>query len=267
VYFEQPSYNASESEEGSTKTWDLATGKGRKLFDGAAYCSFFPTGNTIAVAVNDLEAGKSELRLLDIATGKVLAKRANLEKGRFFRVDSVSPDGRFVVCHVVAFGKKTPLEVQFLDAKTLELSDRLIGQSKPDQVVWTAGKFAPDGMWYAVTDGIGNVLLWDVAERKLARTIPIGSSFPVWQLGMSVDGKTLAVAWMPQPDADLTTNPEPDPQDLPQPRVSLIALDGKTPPKILIAPHGHIGSLAFSPNGKMLAAGSFGAVHLFDLTK
>jgi hypothetical protein len=36
---------------------------------------------------------------------------------------------------------------------------------------------------------------------------------------------------------------------------------------VLIAPHGYVGGLAFSPDGKKLAFGGAGAVHLFDLTK
>ena len=60
---------------------------------------------------------------------------------------------------------------------------------------------------------------------------------------------------------------EPDPRDLPQPRISLVDLTGKTPLRILIAPQGYAGQPAFSPDGKTLAFGSSGAVHLFDLTK
>jgi hypothetical protein len=49
--------------------------------------------------------------------------------------------------------------------------------------------------------------------------------------------------------------------------VSLIPLDGSAPPRVLVAPHGYVGDLAFSPDGRMLAFGGAGAVHLFDLTK
>ena len=41
----------------------------------------------------------------------------------------------------------------------------------------------------------------------------------------------------------------------------------KAAPRIWIAPHDYTGRLAFSPNGKTLAFGGAGAVHLFDLTK
>ena len=49
--------------------------------------------------------------------------------------------------------------------------------------------------------------------------------------------------------------------------MSLIDLDGNTPPRVLIAPHGYVGGMAFAPDGKTLAFGGAGAVHLFDLAK
>jgi hypothetical protein len=61
---------------------------------------------------------------------------------------------------------------------------------------------------------------------------------------------------------------DPDPDDYPQPRVSILDLSGKTPPRVLIAPtHGYVGSVVFSPDGRTLALGCAGAVHLFDMTK
>ncbi len=60
---------------------------------------------------------------------------------------------------------------------------------------------------------------------------------------------------------------EPDPQDYPQPRVTLYDLAGKNPPRTLVAPHGFVGGVAFSPDGKTLAFGTSGGVRLFDLTK
>ncbi|OWK45459.1 hypothetical protein FRUB_01790 [Fimbriiglobus ruber] len=49
--------------------------------------------------------------------------------------------------------------------------------------------------------------------------------------------------------------------------MTLFDLSGARPPRTLIAPHGRVGTVAFSPDGKTLAFGSTGAVHLFDLTK
>jgi Tol biopolymer transport system component len=97
--------------------------------------------------------------------------------------------------------------------------------------------------------------------------LPTGGDRPGWRTAVSPDGRTLALAWQPKLDADVEEAREPDPRDLPQPRVSLLDLSGQSPPRVLVAPHGYTGGLAFSPDGKTLAFGGAGAVHLFNLTK
>jgi WD40 repeat protein len=263
---ELSSYDTSDNRSKDvTMVWDLAAGKKRKLCDGAAVPSFSPDGTTVVVSVNDYDAKTSIVKVLEIATGKELARVSYPEKGRYLSVGPVSPNGAVVLLYLGG-KKRTPREVWCLDAKTLEERGKLIGTADPDYYGWGNMKFTPDAKRFIAFDG-GKALVWDIAGRKLERTVAFGDSGPAAQLTISPDGKTLAVGWMPKPDRDLKAFPEPDPQDVPQPRVSLFDLAGNAPPRVLMAPHGFVGALAFSPDGKTLAFGSSGAVHLFDLRK
>jgi WD40 repeat protein len=268
VCVERSSYDTTDTQaKDVTVVWDLAAGKKWKLIDGYARPVFAPDGKTAVVSPNDFDAKTSSVKLLDLATGKELAKVTCPEKGRHFSVRQVSPDGAVVA--VSLGGKKVaPLEVWFLDARTLEVRGKLVGKGDAEGYGWGSGRFTPDGKRYVALDGVGNALVWDVAGQKRERTLSLGGDRPVWQLAVSPDGKTLAAGWSPKADPELEAASEPDPWDLPQPRVSLIDLNGKSPPRVLVAPHGYsTGALAFSPDGKTLAFGGAGAVHLFDLRK
>jgi WD40 repeat protein len=256
-----------------TEVWELATGKKSLLSQDYAFQTLFPDGQT--VMVGELYA-TSVLKLLRFSTGKELANVKRPVNDRFFWTGEVAPDGSVVA--VSLGGKKgAPLEVLFLDGKTLEERGKLVGKGVADGRPWRGGRFTPDGRRFVIVDKAGNILLWDVAGKKLERTlgmldnmqVPDGSrSWCRQSLAVSPDGKILAVGWTPKWDeAVVRTDAAPDPQDVPQPRVSLIPLDGSAPSRVLIAPPGFVGDLAFSPDGRMLAFGGAGAVHLFDLTR
>lgn len=266
VSVERPSHeNTDNRPKEMTFVWDVAGGKKRKL--GGAYSApqFLPDGKTAAVTLHDHQAKTSAVKLLDLSTGKELASAACPEKDRYFSLSAVSPDGAVVA--VSLGGKKgAPLEVWFLDGKTLEERGKLVGKSDPDRHGWGRGQFTPDSKRY-IALGDGKALVWDVPGAKLERTLDTGAARLGWWSALSPDGKTLAVGWMPKLDPDLENERDPDPADLPQPRVSLIGVTGDAPPRVLVAPHGYVGGLAFAPDGKTLAFGGSGAVHLFDLTK
>jgi hypothetical protein len=55
---------------------------------------------------------------------------------------------------------------------------------------------------------------------------------------------------------------------MPQPRVYMFDLANVgAEPETIICPHGYVGGLAFAPDGRTLAVGGAGAVHLFDMTE
>jgi WD40 repeat protein len=267
VSIERPGYVIRDKQPPDlTVVWELASGKKWKLSDGYAMPSFFPDSMTVAVQDYDSASKMSSVRVLNLTTAKELAKLSYSEKDSRVGLGPVAPDGSVIAMHLGG-QKGTPKGIWFLDGKTLENRGKLVGKGDPEMYGWGYGFFAKSGKLFIALDGLGNVLLWDVAGQKVIRTWPSGSSQPTGRVALSPDGKTLAVGWAPKADQELASGLTPDPQDLPQPRVSLIDLEGNAPPKILIAPHGYVGSLAFSPDGKTLAFGGAGAVHLFDLTK
>jgi WD40 repeat protein len=266
TFVQRPGYEAGQGQtpKDTTIICEVDTGKKSKLCDGYGVPVFAPDGKTVTVSVNEYEAKKFVVKLFDVATGKELAKLDCPEKDRNFSLDGFSPDGSLIV---VSLGGKlgAPREVWFRDGKTLEDRGRFIGDGDPKGYGWGAGKFSPDSRHYVVFDGKGKGHVWDIGGKKVTRTLDIGVN--AWRLVFSPNGTTLAVAWAPKGDEDQEGARDPDPRDLQQPRVTLFDLAGTKPPRVLIAPHGYVGGLAFSPDGKTLAFGGAGAVHLFDLTK
>lgn len=264
---ERPGYLSSQTQpKDVTVVWDVDTGKKWKLCDGYANPTFHPNGKTGVAETFDRASKKSTVRVLDLATGKEPATLDCPETKRYFSVGHVSPDGSVVA--VFLTGKKeAPLEVWFRDAQTLEDRGKLVAKGDPERGGGSASVFTPDGKWFLIMDGDHQILVWDVSGRKLARVLPSGASRACSRMAVSPDGKTLAIAWAPRADESVESQNDPDPQDLPQPRVTLIDLTDHTPPRVLVAPHAYLGALKFSPDGKVLALGGAGAVHLFDLTK
>jgi hypothetical protein len=65
--------------------------------------------------------------------------------------------------------------------------------------------------------------------------------------------------------SDLDHADDPDPLDLPQPRVFFFDLAKGGEVAEIVCPHGWPGGVAFSADGKVLAVGGAGAVHLFEV--
>jgi len=268
VLVENATYLGSKRDDQETRrtfAWDLATGKKTKIGEGFLVPTFLPDGKTGLVVHSDYQAKTSTLKRIDLATGKVLATRETPEKGTNFNVVDVTSDGKLAAISMSGKLGMAPVTL-FLDAETLKDVAKLTGEADPDGYGYQDGSFTPDGKLFQTTDGKGTVRLWDVAAKKVVRTIAHGERS--WMQAISPDSKWLAVAWMPKWDEDQAGSREPDPADLPQPRVTLYDLtDEAAKPVTMIAPHGFVGGMAFRPDGKQLAFGSAGGVHLFDLSK
>src|SRR5262249_52410934 len=124
--------------------------------------------------------------------------------------------------------------------------------------------FSADGKTMITRSG-GPLLVWDLAGKKIARTVPVGD-MPFGHTALSPDGKRAVVVGMPGFDWK-GVGRNPDPHDLPQPRALLIDLaNPRSEPEVLILPSGGVGGVALSPDGNTLAVGGAGAVHLVDVS-
>jgi WD40 repeat protein len=265
VCAERGGFHAGEDRPAETVIIDLKTGARRKLGDGFIYPSFSPDGKAVAITQHDFEAKRHVLKVLEFATGKELASLTNPDKESYLFAGEFSPDGSVLTATVSVVQKGPRPALLFLDAKTLAERGRFTGEAGPDGRGSIGGKFTPDGKSYVIIDPTGKAHVWDVAAAKVVRSFEVGNQS--WNVAITPDGKTLAVGWMPKSDRDGERVRDPDPRDYPQPRVTLFDLSGVAAPRVLVAPHGFVGSLALSPDGKTLAFGGAGAVHLFDLSK
>jgi RNA polymerase sigma factor (sigma-70 family) len=171
---------ASGSEDGTSKLWEVATGKDRATLKGhtqAVYSvAFSPDCKTLASASMD-----GTIKLWEVATGKELATL----KGHTNQVVSVafSPDGK-----TLASGSwdKT---IMLWDVATGKEQATLNGHTS---YVYSVA-FSPDGKTLASGSADKTIELWDVATGKEQATLN-GHTNNVYSVAFSPDSKTLASA-------------------------------------------------------------------------
>jgi WD40 repeat protein len=260
---ERVSHNAGEPRDGGSWVRDLRTGKRWQLDEKAQYPIISPDGKTVAFTMHDPQTLMWTLKLVDFATRKELAIMSSPDKDTALIGGGFSPDGSVVLADLRGLKGKAPA-VLFLDARTLAERGRFEGQPDKDGRGWISTFFTPDGKSCILLDMAGQAHVWDVSASKVTRTFEVGGHS--WNAAFSPDGKTWAVAWAPMISWEERTR-NPDPQDLPQPRITLFDLTGNAQPRTLFAPHGSGSAFAFSPDGRTLALGASGCVRIFDLTK
>jgi WD40 repeat protein len=227
---------ASMDTSGTISIWDVATGqpRGAPLIghqDAVSRVAFSPDGKTLA----SMGRGRGTLILWDVATGQVLGPLLTGRQGGVHYL-AFSPDGK-----TLASGSW----------RTIFLWDVATGQPRVVPLIGhedgvLRGAFSPDGNTLALMDKDTTIRLWEVSTGQPWGAPLIEPQDKIYRLVFSPDSHTLAsAAYNTMSLWDLSTG-------LPQ-RIPL------TGPLRYGGVH-----MAFSPDGKTLAAGNMD-ISLWDV--
>jgi WD40 repeat protein/serine/threonine protein kinase len=258
----------------TVRLWDVAARRALATLQGhTAYVTsvaFSPDGKTLASASND-----TTVRLWDRTTARVLKTLGG--QGTALNSAAFSPDGK-----ALATGSADGT-IRVWEVATGEVATLLRGHTAPI----TALAYAPDGRSLVSGSGDGAVKVWDVAIRP-DPNILTGHNGWLNSLAFSPDGKTLAVADVHDKAVklwDLATRKPigtlrdhekwvwflafaPDGRTLASVGVDFVIRLWDVSAQKLAAKlqlGGYPNSIAFSPDGKLLAA-STGNVQVWDLS-
>jgi WD40 repeat protein len=254
-------------EDGTLRRWDTATGKdlGQVALPANTYAYVIPSPDQSVLAAFD---PTGTIHLLDAATGKVKHTLAPAQPGfgssvafspDSRRLASVSMAGQTVEVYDVAAGKaKLSLALPSAQQNVPGVGAVIIGARGPRRAF-----FAPDGRLLAVTDG--NLVLFDVAAAREERQIELPQGAVIRYATFSPDGRAIAVEltggqvelWevaSGQKRLTLHAQVKPDPSRA----LSGIAVVGRV---VVSNPV----TLAFSPDGRLLAQADGNAARLWDL--
>jgi WD40 repeat protein len=194
-----------------------------------------PYGNCVAFSPNGkvlaLGCGM-KTDLWDVASGQPLGQPL-AQSGTLSWVTVFSPDSK-----TLAIGGDDGLGLW--DVATGQQLVELVSHADDSHRVLSLA-FSPDGQLLAWGDGLGNIRLWNIAQRQEIRSIFTGKKgYPVVSLSFSPDGKALAAAGWSVTLWDVAT--------------------GKSVGALDTTADGLAVKVAYSPSGKTLATGQAGNI-------
>ncbi len=248
----------------SAEIVDLTQKTTKALCDSQAYPVFTPDGRTLYLAkLKFLPNGTVSAALVkyDRATNKELKSVQPPDDQTYFDGVYLSPDGKWLVTSQRQL-KAPSMAMTIRSPDTLDEVARIPGPTGADRNTYFAvPRFSADCR-SMITRAGGPLLVWDLANQKIARTLPIGD-LDLGHIARSPDGSRAVVVGTRKSETPAATTDLPDP---PQPRVLLVDLvNPQAEPEVLILPHGYVNGVALSPDGNTLAVGSLGGVHLIDV--
>jgi WD40 repeat protein len=237
----------------STRSWDLGTGYGMVVFS--------PDSRRIYVSRMRTFGNDDGSLLVFDSEGKELATLAQ-DKKMGMTKPVLSPNGKRLVVELSKGRINDPGTLKVFDiAARKEIASFVSAGNYP----FLIPAFSPDGRFLAAGDYDGGLTIWDVDKKTVVRKQRFEGKGMGLTVAFSPDGTRLAVPMRVKSESD--RNRDPDPLDIPQPRVYLFDLTKNVAPEEIVCPHGWTGGIAFSADGKTLAVGGAGAVHLFDMVQ
>jgi WD40 repeat protein len=252
-----------------TTLWDAATKQYRPMPDGfyLAFDGFSPDSQWIVGSHPDENGMTSAILVVDAMTTEVKRSIPIDQPNTNAVPHGFSPDGKLVIGQLYTYpGKRDyssfQVTVKAWDASTGK--ELLSFAADEPKTGFSGPQFSPDGRLLAAAtwrSSNARLLLFEMPESRLSKTIVLGDKTAARDPVFSPDGRWIAVMTQPIPE----NNRDPTPDQVPQARIHLIDVAAGEVGETMIAPPGFILSLCFSPDGKTLATGGSGKVHLWNL--
>ncbi len=255
--------------------WNVKDGTYRTLEGVDSYGGeFSPDGKSVVFPSSDENGHTKALKMIDIATGREKWSLSIQEKNARASVARFSPDGRLFYGTVRVFEDpkkrdKSTTQLKWWDAATgREMGSKTCEPNEPTGF----GVLSPDKQKAVAINWQGDtrkVSLFDLAGKRLLWTTVVcektkGYRPIAWSPAFSPDGKWLAVITRMVPE---NAGEDLDARDVPQPRILLLEAETGAIRETIIAPQAFADAACFSPDGRTLATGGDGRIHLWDMSK